>query len=129
MSRYTNFQLSNMADSLSALLPMRDVIGYKAALNMRALSGLIGDFISIKDALVREYGKEVYDDNGTVCDYVVTPDCDRFSEFISRVSEVGEVEHEITFHMLTDAEIIGKLSGEEMLAVDWMIEHEVAGDE
>lgn len=115
-------RLEPMARSLEPLLKMRDVVGYKAALNMRAIRPALEEYEAARNGLIREFGDEVKDDEGRVVDVAVTPESEGFGEFMARLAEISAVEHEIALHMASTDEVIGRLSGEEMLAAAWMID-------
>lgn len=122
--KYSNRQLETMAQSLTPVLKSRSLVGYKAAVNMRSIMNAIADYTDYKDSLIREYGAEVKDADGNVKDFAVTPSCDGFQEFLEKLSEVSDVEHDVQIMTATPDEVIGVLSGEEIIAIDWMMEHE-----
>lgn len=121
--RYTNQQLEAMANSLDPVLKSRTLVGYKAAVNMRAIMDALAAYMEFKDGLIREYGTEIKDDSGRVVNFAVTPECDGYKVFLQRLGEVSEIEHEVEVMMAHPDDVIGVLSGEEIMAIDWMMEH------
>lgn len=121
--RYTNQQLESMANSLGPVLKSRTLIGYKAAVNMRAIMDALADYMKFKDDLIREYGTEINDDSGRVVNFAVTPECDGYQVFLQRLGEVSEIERDVEVMMARPDDVIGVLSGEEIMAIDWMMEH------
>lgn len=122
--KYSNRQLEAMAKSLGPVLKSRSLVGYKAAVNMRAIMNALADYTDYKDSLIREYGTEIKDDDGNVKDFAVTPSCDGFQDFLHKLNEVSDVEHDVQIMAATPDDVIGVLSGEEIIAIDWMMEHE-----
>lgn len=122
--KYSNRQLEAMAKSLGPVLKSRSLVGYKAAVNMRAIMNALADYTDYKDSLVREYGTEIKDDDGNVKDFAVTPSCDGFQDFLHKLNEVSDVEHDVQIMAAAPDDVIGVLSGEEIIAIDWMMEHE-----
>lgn len=121
--KYSNKQLEAMAQSLGPVLKSRSLVGYKAAVNMRAIMNALADYTVYKDSLIREYGAEIKDDDGNVKDFAVTPSCKGFQDFLRKLSEVSEVEHDVRIMTAIPDDVIGVLSGEEIMAIDWMMEH------
>nr|DAV01015.1 MAG TPA: Protein of unknown function (DUF1617) [Caudoviricetes sp.] len=122
--KYSNRQLEAMAKSLGPVLKSRSFVGYKAAVNMRAIMNALADYTDYKDSLIREYGTEIKDDDGNVKDFAVTPSCDGYQDFLHKLNEVSDVEHDVQIMAATPDDVIGVLSGEEIIAIDWMMEHE-----
>lgn len=121
--RYTNAQLEAMANSLAPVLKSRTLVGYKAAVNMRSIMDAIADYAAFKDELIHEYGTELKDESGNVVNFAVTPSCDGYQEFLERLGEVSEIERDVEIMKATPEDVIGVLSGEEIIAIDWMMEH------
>lgn len=121
--KYSNKQLEAMAQSLGPVLKSRSLVGYKAAVNMRTIMNALADYTAYKDSLIREYGAEIKDDDGNVKDFAVTPSCEGFQDFLRKLSEVSEVEHDVRIMTAIPDDVIGVLSGEEIMAIDWMMEH------
>lgn len=120
---YTNAQLEAMAKSLEPVMKSRTLVGYKAAVNMRTIMDAIADYETFRNDLIREYGEEVTDDGGNVVNFAVTPECKGYQEFLRRLGEVSEVERDVEIMKATPDDVIGVLSGEEIMAIDWMMEH------
>lgn len=120
---YTNEQMRIMLESLSGVLDRADLIGYAAARNTRALRDCAAEYLARVDALAREYGEPVLDGEGNPTGAVVVPfESPRFAEFEERMAEWGGIEHEPDLYRIPVSEAIGKLSGTQMLALDWMFE-------
>lgn len=122
--RCTNEQLEGMVKSLEPVLKTRSLVGYKAAVNMRRIAGAVEDYQDYRNDLIREFGEEVRDDDGKVIDFAVTPQSAGFGEFVKRLEGASRIEHEIEVLKASPDDVIGVLSGEEIFAIDWMMEHE-----
>lgn len=121
--KYTNAQLEAMAKSLEPVMKSRTLVGYKAAVNMRAIMDAIADYETFRNELIHEYGEELTDDSGNVVNFAVTPECEGYQEFLRRLGEVSEVERDVEIMKAAPDDVIGVLSGEEIMAIDWMMEH------
>lgn len=123
--KYTNYQMEAMAESLQPILPRRDIAGYAAARNMRALLVELADYLDYKEGLINEYGEDELEDGKPTGRKYVSEQSPLFEEFKSRLDEVGRIEAEPTLLHLKYPEIVEKLSGEEILALDWMLDEVV----
>lgn len=111
-------------EDLKKLLPHRDKIGYIAARNYRILEDNLTEYHKFKDDLIREYGTELVDDKGEKTGQVkISEGDDRYEEFIDKLTEYAEIQHNVEPMKLTYEETIGLLSGEEILALDWLLEN------
>lgn len=118
MMTYTNAQLERMMVSASAHLERRDLIGYVCARNYRAIGDAIADYLAMKNELLREYGKT----DGIGSMPYITPEMPRYAEFIERYEPIANVEQKLTIMPLKYTDVVGELTGEEILAIDWMLE-------
>lgn len=107
--------------SLKPLLTRRDKVGYVAARNYRFLSNSITEFDTIRLSLIEKYGEEGKDERGAPT-YTLKVDSPKFKEFCDELAPFNEMEHEVELMMAKYDDAIGNLSGEEILAIDWMLE-------
>ena len=114
--RLTNFEMLRMADSLEPLLPLRDVAGYAAARNTRLLGCELMEFENMRESLVQELGEE--QDGGG---WAIAPESPNFPQFLETMNALGALEHDFEPYRIAPGEVIGKLSGQEILAIDWML--------
>lgn len=122
--KYTNEKLAIMYETLAEPMKQRNIVGYKCAVNARLIRDCIAEFYAYRDDLLRKYGTAVRDDNGRVSDLQITPESANFDEFVSQYKQIADVEHDLDFKKLSAEEVIDVLSGEEILAIDWMIEND-----
>ena len=114
---YTNLQMERMLLSARAHLHRRDLIGYVCARNVRILEGELTEYAGIKNALLAECG-EVGDD-GVPLISTASP---RYPEFVRRIEPIARIEHDPALMMLKYTDVMGELTGEEILEIDWMLE-------
>ena len=107
--------------SLNPFLSRRDKIGYVAARNYRFLSNSITEFETIRLSLIEKYGVEGKDERGAPT-YTLKMDSPNFKNFCDELAPFNEMEHEVELMTAKYDEVAGNLSGEEILAIDWMLE-------
>ena len=107
--------------SLKPFLSRRDKIGYVTARNYRFLSNSIAEFETIRLSLIEKYGVEGKDERGAPT-YTLKMDSPNFKNFCDELAPFNEMEHEVELMTAKYDEVAGNLSGEEILAIDWMLE-------
>ena len=107
--------------SLKPCLSRRDKIGYVAARNYRFLSNSLTEFETIRLSLIEKYGVEGKDERGAPT-YTLKMDSPNFKNFCDELAPFNEMEHEVELMTAKYEEVAGNLSGEEILAIDWMLE-------
>lgn len=119
----TNAKMEAMIEDLKLLLPHRDKIGYAAARNTRILNDALTEYSKFKNDLILKYGKDDTDKEGNALPTVSLKYSDpNFKEFTKELEKISTIEHSVTLMTLKYEEIIGLLSGEEILRVSWMLE-------
>lgn len=116
-----NAQMVAMLNQLQPILSHRDKIGYIAARNYRILSECLTEYEAFRNSLIEKYGEETKDDRGRPI-IGVKVDSPNFKLFCDELAPFNEMEHEVEIMTARYEETIGCLSGEEILAVDWMFE-------
>lgn len=117
-----NIDMFQMINSLNDLLDRKDLIGYAAARNTRLLTNECAEFIKRRDELIQEYGEPVRDENGnTTGDMKVSMTSPCFSKFVDELEKFGEIKHEVNIFTIPESEVIGSLSGREILELEWML--------
>lgn len=111
-----NAKMLEMMESLRPLLSHRDKIGYFAARNTRILGDSLTEYISIRKQTICKYGTE---NKGEFTLKIGSPE---WEKFCSDMAEFDSIEHEISVYICSYADAIGSLTGEEILAADWMLE-------
>lgn len=119
----SNNEMMGMLEALAPLLDRRDVIGYAAARNTRLLSAELSEYSRIRDELVMKYGEaEIGEDGNPTGRVSIAPTSANFRMFLDEIGRFAEIEHEPELFLIKYEEAIGKLSGSELLAVEWMFE-------
>ena len=116
-----NAQMVAMLNQLQPILSHRDKIGYIAARNYRILSECLTEYEAFRNSLIEKYGEETKDDRGRPI-IGVKVDSPNFKLFCDELAPFNEMEHEVEIMTAKYDDVIGCLSGEEVLSVDWMLE-------
>ena len=126
MAQLTNIEMERMLGSLAPLLPQRNMVGYAAA---RILRDSLTEYTTMRDSLVERYGDPVTDDDGNFTGQVsIHPGTESFAKFAEEVEPFMGIVHDVDIFRISVTEAIGRLSGEEILAAEWMFEGEVGPD-
>ena len=121
---FNNLEMVAMVQELRPLLSHRDIVGYAAARNTRVLSRSLTEYTAFRDRLVEKYGEPETDgDAGREAGRIVLQmDSPKFQEFLNELEPFNVMEHEVELMTLKYGDVIGALSGEEILSIDWMLE-------
>lgn len=114
-----NSQMAQMLKQLKPILAQRNKVGYAAARNSRILSDHLTEYQTFRTGLIEKYGQPEKDEQGNTVIRMKT-DSEEFQQFCKELAPINEIEHEVDFMTIPYEEAIGVLSGEEILAVDWM---------
>lgn len=124
-----NIKMAQMLEQLQPLLKRSDKIGYAAARNYRKLSECITEYEKFKSSLIEKYGERQRDENGNELQVVMLKvDSPNFKMFAEELAPLNEIEHEVELMLLPFDMAINTLTGEELLAVDWMFTDRVEAD-
>lgn len=125
-----NSKMVEMIRQLQPLLSRRDKIGYVAARNHRRLADSLTEYERFRNSLIEKYGEHEQDEKGNALPTIsLSMNSPNFKIFAEEMAPFNEMEHEVEIMTLPYDEAIGNLSGEEILAVDWMFkDSEVTAD-
>lgn len=124
---YKNWQMVDMLNKLQPLLVRRDKIGYAAARNHRRLAECLTEYERFRNGLIEKYGEREKDEDGNKLPSIrLSVTSPQFKRFEQELAPFNEMEHEVEIFTLPYSEAIGILSGEEILAIDWMLVDEEA---
>lgn len=127
--KYTNAEMAAMIVSLEKHLDRTDIIGYAAARNTRILMNEAREFLERRDQLIFEYGEHELDEDGNQTGQVsLSVGSPNFKAFSDAMEGWASIEHEPKLFLVPYSEVIGKLSGSEILDIDWMFEETDNGD-
>lgn len=115
-----NAQMVGMLNQLRPILSRRDKIGYVAARNYRLISECLTEYNAFRDQLIKKYGEETKDEDGLPI-VGININSENFKLFCDEMVPFNEMEHEVELMTAKYEDIIGLLSGEEILALDWML--------
>lgn len=117
-----NAVMVDMLMQLKPLLSHRDKIGYAAARNHRRLAECLTEYERFRNSLIEKYGEHEKGENGNELPSIsLSSTSPNFKMFLSELAPYNEMEHEVELMELPYSEVIGNLSGEEILAIDWML--------
>ena len=109
---------------MKPLLAHRDKVGYYAARNYRILENNLIEYTKFKEDLICQYGEQEKDAEGNLLPtYTLSYADENFKKFEQEIKQYTDIEHTVTLMKLKYDEVIGLLSGEEILSIDWMLEN------
>lgn len=118
-----NIQMDQMINSLRKVLSHRDKIGYYAARNYRILNDSLIEYQNFKNSLIAKYGTTDVDSDGNELQTIsIKVGSQNFDDFLKELEPFNNIEHEVELMIAKYEDAIGCLSGEEILAIDWMLE-------
>ena len=118
---FKNSELKIMLNSLKDVLKHNGKAGYAAARNTRLIQDALTEYMEEERKLVLKYGTKEKDENGNETGSVrLSIESPGFSKFLEELEQYMEIEHEVNI-MQVEAADLEKLTGEEILAIDWMI--------
>lgn len=121
-SEYTNEQMYQMLLSLEPLLERRDIVGYAAARNTRVLQAEAMEYLKRRDELIEKYGEPEFADNGTPTGRTqLQIGSDAYMRFADDLALYSNIKHRPLLFKIPYEEAIGKMSGTEILACEWML--------
>ena len=119
----TNIELYARVEVLKPLLDRADLIGYAAALNTRKFEDLRYAYEQAQQNLFNAYGQQEMDENGKPTNRLIVPfDSPNIDIFKQEMNKIGHLTHEVDIFTIPASEVIGKLTGNDILNIDWMLE-------
>lgn len=121
--QFSNVEIKAMITNLQPILSQRNVIGYVAARNFRVLKDAISDYIEFEREAIVKYGTpDVDENNNPIGTTSISPDSEMFNSFLTEMTPIQNIKHVIPIMLVKFDDVIGQLSGEEILGIDWMLE-------
>lgn len=119
----TNFEMEQRRNSLIPFLSQRNILGYIIARNYRMLTNALLEYEKFRNDLIQKYGEQDKDENGNLLPTVtVKMGTENFDNFIAELKPLNDITHEVDLMIAKYESVIGILSGEEILSIDWMLE-------
>lgn len=121
--KYRNIEMEQMISSLEPLLERTDKIGYAAARNTRILRNETQEYMERREQLIAKHGTPQLDADGNPTGISeIRIGSEQFDAYAAEIEEWALIEHEPDIFTLRYEDVIGKLSGAQILAIDWMLE-------
>lgn len=131
--KMSNIQMEQYVDMLDnpVYLNQRNIIGYAAARNIRFMKNAMIEYNTHKDELIKKYGEAEIGDDGTPTGRIgISIKSPNMKKYANEISEFAIIEHEVPIVMVPYESVIGKLTGSEILEIDWMLkDSEIAEEE
>ncbi len=122
-TKYKNAEMEAMVASLRPHLDRTDKIGYAAARNTRILTMEAAEYFERREQLIAKYGQQQFGEDGNPTGIIeLKMNTPEFVDYSHEIEEFALIEHEPRLFKLKYEEAIGKLSGSELLEIDWMFE-------
>lgn len=120
---YKNIEMEQMIAALEPLLERTDKIGYAAARNTRILRTEAQEYFERREQLIAKYGEPKLDEDGNPTGLTqIRIGSEGFAAYAEDIEEWALIEHSPQLFILKYEEAIGKLSGAQILDLDWMFE-------
>lgn len=121
--KLSNYEIEQRLADLQPLLDHVDIVGYAAAKNSRKLQAEFEEYDNFRSDLVKKYGKPEVDAKGNETGNIsISPDSENFDKFLAELTPLSKIEHEVDIFKVPEQDVIGLISGKEILAIDWMLE-------
>lgn len=112
-----------MLHQLEPILSQRNRLGYVAARNFRILSDTLTEYNQFRMELIEKYGEPDKAEDGTELPTVsLKIGSPGFKSFCDEMVPYNNMEHEVELMTAKFEDVIGVLSGEEIIGIDWMLE-------
>lgn len=122
--RATNAEIAAMVEACERHLDDKGLLGYACARNARLLTLATVEYVQRRESAIREYGEEVLDAEGNVTGYTLNIGSEGWGPYREAMSEFDAIEHDVEVFKVDADKLVGKLSGKEMLSLDFMMEWE-----
>lgn len=120
---FSNIEIKEKILSIQPVLALRNIVGYAAARNARVLTEALTEYSQFEREAIIKYGTADIDDRGKpVGTTSIAPDSDNFDAFIAEMAPFQGLKQEVSIMVVKFDDVIGVLSGEEILSIDWMLE-------
>lgn len=117
----TNAEMEAMISQLEPLLERKDILGYLAARNTRALRENLTEYVDHKNSLVQKYGKHDVDENGNELPTIsIFPGYENWDKYVAEIRDIMVVEQVFTPVTTSYKDALGVLTGQQLLDLDWM---------
>lgn len=114
----TNQQADALLLSLSTMLDVKGIAGFKIARNMRMIQEELKEYIQYKTELFKKYGEEK---DGQL---IVDKSSPLFEEFSQKLNDLNKQEVSFDFRKITEDELAesGLTAGQMAMIWEWMVD-------
>ena len=120
---FTNEEMDNKILDLEKFLDRDDIVGYISARNTRRLRDASYEYSMIKTDLLNQYGTEIKDSNGDPTGRIeLRSDDPNYAKVAEEISKTANIQHEVVIFTIPYDEVKNKLTGREILEIDWMLD-------
>ena len=121
--KYKNIEMEQMLVALEKHLDRTDKIGYAAARNTRILRNETQEYFRRREELIKKYGTQKLDEEGNPTERIeLRFDSPEFKKYSEEIEEWALIEHCPNLFKLKYDEAIGRISGFDLLEIEWMFE-------
>lgn len=118
-----NIEIMDCIRLLDNHLNRKDLIGYAVARNIRNLRNNIIEYEQTYNNLMEKYGEPEVDDNGNETGrYTLDIRSSNFKKFRAELTPFANIEHDVKIFKIPYSSVIGELTGQEILDIDWMLD-------
>lgn len=119
--KMVNVQMQQYITLLEPLLERDDILGYIAARNIRTFREALTEYAEFREKAIVEYGEHDVDENGNELPTIsIYPGYKHWDEFAAKMNDIMNVEQEVSIVTTLYENAIGKLTGQQILDLDWM---------
>ena len=117
-----NIDAINFIEILKKYLDGTDLLSYAAARNIRYLTQSSTEYANHHNRLITEYGEDELDENGNKTGRkIIKYDSPNFDTFSQELNKFAFIEHDVEIYKIPYDEVMGKLTGRQILELDWML--------
>lgn len=117
-------ELEEMAMSLVKHMDVKGVVGFSIAWNYRTILDKLGEYLKVKDELVKKYGKPIVGSNGEKTgEYVVAKDSNKYNDYVAEFTPIADSVVSIDVMTVKQDDVISvDLSASDILKIMWMVD-------
>lgn len=116
---FKNYEVDDILSNLKIFMDRKDKVGYIAARNYRIISEECKEFFDRRTKFLLEFGERGTNENGESI-VSITPTSPNFEEFSEHLKDISYVQHTVNIIACRFSSIIGILSGEDIMPIEWM---------
>lgn len=116
-------EIEQKKEAISVYLDRVDIIGYACARNSRTFENELEEFINFRNDLLLKYGHKEINEHGVETGNISLDQTDEnYEKAIQEYKKVLLLDRNLDIIKIKYSDVIGLLSGNEILQIDWMLE-------